>query len=167
MELRIFADGAFVGRFEHIQRAKCFFQLASHLGAGLTVNGLTGADDDQKACPQVRLERIVGGADDALGAVTLDGRADLFGDREAESVDELLFGVFLLEAVRGVIAEHVDGNRLADGALALPICFLIQMVFFDCNIFHVTDQKPPYTKNPDARKYGIGGFYVLSKILKN
>ena len=155
-----------VWRDEHIQRGKGARQLLLDVSAFLATNGFSCTDDDQIARLEVGLDGIVRRADDALCAVSLDRRADLFGDREAEAIDEHLLRIFLLESRGGKVAQDVDRNGLAYGARALPICLLIQMVFFDCNIFHLTPKTSAYQK-PRCAKCGIGGFYVLSKILKN
>ena len=151
---------------KQIQLGKGVGQLPRKNGAFLTVDGFTGADDDEKACFQVGTAGVVRRTQDALSAVALYGAADLLGDRQTQTVDGSFLGMRVAQLTRRQIPQDVDGAVFPHEALAASIRLIVQMIFFDGNIFHRSPAYGmPYIKNPDARKteaaFGdIGSFYV-------
>ena len=149
-----------------LQLAEGELQLPKDLGALFTVYGAAGADDDQKPCLQAGTKGIVSGSDHSLCPISRHSRSDLFGDRNSQTVHEYLLGVFLPQPLGGKVLQHVDRYVLPHESLSVLVRLSEQMVFSNCDIFHVLyGVGCAEIKNPDARKTGtafkvIGGFYL-------
>ena len=121
---------------KHVQLGKGVGQLPRKIGTFFTAYGFTGADDDEKACFQFGAAGVVRRAQNALGTVSLHCAADLFGNRQSQTVDGLMFGVRAAQSACRQILEDVDGAVFSHESFAVPIGFTIQMIFFDGNVFH-------------------------------
>ena len=129
---------------DHVQLAECIGQLAVHVLAGLAHDVVTRADDNELARLEGRLglHTVEGGADDALGAVTRDGTAKLFGNGQTYAVRPQLQRVRQHSLFGGVVGEDVNGHKLADESVAAAKYLIIKRVLFDSRMFHCITTVP-------------------------
>ena len=111
-------------------------KLPTDVGAFHVHNGAAGADDDEESRTQAGTKGVVGGSDHSLCPISRHGAADLFGDRQSQTVDELLFGIFLPQPTRGKVLQHVDRHVLPDEAFSVFVRLSIQMILSNCDVFH-------------------------------
>ena len=100
-------------------------QLGTNVGAFFADDRASRADHDEEACFELRLERIVRRANDALCTISDDSAANLFRYRKTETVDEVLLGIFPTKARRGKILQDVNGDRFSYEAFPVFISLLV------------------------------------------
>jgi len=145
-----------LGRRQKSKLTKGPYQLARHVRAFRGYDRTSRTDDDKISCFELCFDRVVGRANDSLCAVTFNCAAKLFGNGKSQSVDVYLLRMSIFELFRFQVAQNINGDVLTYAALAASESLVIQMMLFNCNVFH---KNTHISKTP--MRNVIGGFYIF------